>query len=158
MNKKKFKKESLNFNVSILSVKDLDACFELDKVALQGFWSRSQWEEELNNNQKICLGIYKSSGLIALVASFLIIDELNVTALGVHPEYRQQGYGKLLLNNLFDEAIKRGGETASLEVSSINHRAIALYRKLGFKSSGLRLQYYKDGSDAIIKTRALRLS
>ena len=37
-----------------------------------------------------------------------------------------------------------------LEVSKLNKEAIQLYQKIGFKQNGLRVEYYHDGSDAIL--------
>ena len=51
---------------------------------------------------------------------------------------------------------KFGRGAAILEVSRDNLPAIALYRKLGFRESGLRKKYYPDGSDAY--TMRMRIS
>ncbi len=51
---------------------------------------------------------------------------------------------------------KSGRGAAILEVSRNNLPAMALYRKLGFKESGIRRGYYPDGSDAY--TMRLRIT
>lgn len=79
-----------------------------------------------------------------------ILDEAHITILGVHPEYRRQGWGEVLMYGLFAVAHQRGLTRATLEVSSQNQAAIALYEKLGFRQAGCRKGYYSNGDDAAI--------
>lgn len=79
-----------------------------------------------------------------------ILDEAHITILGVHPAYRRQGWGEVLMYGLFAVAHQRGLTRATLEVSSQNRAAIALYEKLGFRQAGCRKGYYSNGDDAAI--------
>lgn len=79
-----------------------------------------------------------------------ILDEAHITILGVHPQYRRQGFGDVLLHGLLWAAHQRGLTRATLEVSTENHAAIALYEKLGFQQAGCRKRYYANGDDAAI--------
>jgi ribosomal-protein-alanine N-acetyltransferase len=79
-----------------------------------------------------------------------ILDEAHITILGVHPEYRRQGFGDVLIYGLFLAAHQRGLTRATLEVSTQNHAAIALYEKIGFQQAGCRKGYYANGDDAAI--------
>jgi [ribosomal protein S18]-alanine N-acetyltransferase len=79
-----------------------------------------------------------------------ILDEAHITILGVHPQFRRQGLGEVLLYGLFVAAHQRGLTRATLEVSSQNHAAIALYEKIGFQRAGCRKGYYDNGDDAAI--------
>lgn len=92
--------------------------------------------------------------LVGLGCSWGILDEAHITVLAVHPVYRREGLGLLLLSALLRLAQRRGLERATLEVRASNHAALSLYQKFGFKEAGRRRRYYKDtGEDALILWR-----
>ena len=72
-------------------------------------------------------------------------DNMDLLSIYVDEKYRLNHIGYKLLNELQK---KCKDETITLEVSSTNIGAIALYRKCGFKEVGIRKKYYKD-ADAI---------
>lgn len=51
----------------------------------------------------------------------------------VNHEYQHNGYGRILLEDVITECIKRGMRILRLEVADTNAPAIALYEKRGFK-------------------------
>ena len=60
-------------------------------------------------------------------------ERCHMVRLAVNPELRGKGYGKMLLNCLFLEGQKQyQPRYFSLFVNQENHRAIKLYRKVGF--------------------------
>ncbi len=134
-----------------LCIQHLDACIELDQLALNGLWTNKQWEQELIGNNRMCFGIINHSKLLAFACGWIVVDEIQLTAIGVHPLYRQKGLAKKVVLKLLDQAFKAGARIASLEVSSKNFEAIALYKSLGFKHKGIRQKYYRDGSDALLQ-------
>ncbi len=80
------------------------------------------------------------------------IDEKikEIDYLATLPQCRGRGVMKSLLN-WFQGQLSLG-EEIWLEVSALNHRAIALYKGLGFKEVSRRPAYYPDKSDAILYT------
>tara|TARA_B100000700_G_C14928908_1_gene800901 strand:+ start:577 stop:1083 length:507 start_codon:yes stop_codon:yes gene_type:complete len=138
-----------------LNITHLKSCLELDKKALNGLWSKENWEKELINKGKICLGIINQCELIAVATGLLIIDEFNLTAIAVDPSHRKKGLGLLLLRELLREAKNRGSESATLEVDENNIPAIKLYKHCGFITSGYREKYYKNGNNALIQNLSL---
>lgn len=85
--------------------------------------------------------------LIGFAGMWIMYDEAHVTTIGVEPEYRGQGLGELLLVALFDEALRRGAASLTLEVRVSNEPAQALYRKYGFTIQGTRKRYYSDNNE-----------
>ena len=127
----------------------------MDEITLKGLWTKSQWEKELINKNQSCLGIIRSSNLIAFVCGSEIIDELHITAIAVHPEHRRQGIGKLLLSNMFLQAKKNGVKRATLEVESSNKLSIEFYKSMGFHIAGYRRNYYRCGGDCLIQWKSI---
>jgi ribosomal protein S18 acetylase RimI-like enzyme len=56
-----------------------------------------------------------------------------VNGVGIHPDYRRRGLGKLLMTSSIVRAAENGMKDLILEVDIDNQRAIALYEQLGFK-------------------------
>jgi len=53
----------------------------------------------------------------------------------VDPQFRNLGFGKLLVENILKWGKSKGAETAYLQVLADNAPAIRLYEKVGFKES-----------------------
>jgi ribosomal-protein-alanine N-acetyltransferase len=86
---------------------------------------------------------------------WFIVDEAHICTLAVHPEWRGQGLGELLLVHMIDHATALNAAVATLEARTSNLVAQQLYRKYGFEVVGLRKGYYSDNhEDALIMTTA----
>ncbi len=72
----------------------------------------------------------------AVLMALLITDTDNerflIDGLAVAPSARGQGVGTALLHAIFDEARRQGYTEVRLEVAGDNHRARALYERMGF--------------------------
>lgn len=62
---------------------------------------------------------------------------LEIHEIFVIPEMRGKGIGKKLLERLLEYGEKKGLKLAELWVGEKNYRAIAFYKALGFKETGL---------------------
>ncbi len=138
-----------------LEMQDLNACMELDQLAMGGFWSRTQWEGELTNPKGLRVGLKQSSHLYAFASGLLLVDELQLNVLAVHPSHRRVGNAKRLLLCIFQRAKIAGAKRVILEVSSSNLEAQYFYQNFGFKTNSIRRSYYRNGSDAFIQSTSL---
>ncbi|WP_269622785.1 GNAT family N-acetyltransferase [Prochlorococcus marinus] len=138
-----------------LKIKHLDLCVCLDLITLHGIWNKNQWRSALTDPSRICLGIIKHEKLIGISCGYLVLDELDITFVAVHPLYRKQGEGKRLISSLLDRATINGAKTAFLEVKEDNSAAILLYKSLDFTKISCREKYYKDHKNAFIYKRVL---
>lgn len=143
--------ESANGSMRALRSTDAAACHQLDQAALGGLWSLAQWQRELSEPGRICLGHVEQHSLIALACGWLVVDELHITAVAVAPERRRRGHGRQLLVALMEHSRAAGARHATLEVASHNRAAVSLYQDCGFQIAGCRRNYYSDGSDALIQ-------
>lgn len=97
----------------------------------------------------------RTVSLIGIGCLWAILTEAHITLLAIHPNYRQQGLGKLMLCSLLQAARQRGLEWATLEVRASNQTAIRLYQQFGFQEAGRRRRYYQDtGEDGLILWRS----
>lgn len=70
-----------------------------------------------------------------------------IVSLWVEPTHRSKGIAKLLLKKLQDRSESLGLRKISLQVTTTQTGAFALYKKLGFEEIGtLKENLYKDGN------------
>ena len=88
---------------------------------------------------------------LGFIACALVLDEMTLLALAVHPAARRQGIARALHHAAL-AALRPA--VAFLEVRANNHAAQALYADLGYRVRGRRRAYYPnpDGSreDALV--------
>ena len=133
----------------------INDCLELDQKSLKGIWNRSQWERELTDSKRICLGILelKTKKILGLCTSWLILDELHITLVAVNPIHQRKGLGKFLLSDLIKRSRSLRTNQIHLEVRETNEPAKALYKSMGFKTINKRTNFYKDGTNALLLTK-----
>jgi ribosomal-protein-alanine N-acetyltransferase len=81
----------------------------------------------------------------------VIVDELHILKLAVHPEHRREGIASDVLTHCLNNHGLKHITTALLDVRAGNTAAIGLYKKLDFHIVGQRPNYYFDtGEDALL--------
>ncbi len=80
-----------------------------------------------------------------------VLDEGTVTNIAVHPEYRRQGFGYAVTEGLLKGAWERGLRTVFLEVRESNSAAKSLYEAFGFRTCGLRKNFYRKPVESALQ-------
>ncbi len=147
----------MNLKIRQLGILHLNSCIYLDQKALKGLWTKSQWEKELTDPKRMCIGIIdiETQKLLGLCSSWLVIDELHITAIAIDPIHQRKGLGKFLISELIKRLSSLKINLIHLEVKNTNEQAKAFYKCLDFKIVGNRPNFYKDGSDAIVFNKQL---
>jgi [ribosomal protein S18]-alanine N-acetyltransferase len=92
-----------------------------------------------------------SRRVVGYAGLWLMVDEAHVTAIAVAPAYRGFGVGELMMLGMVDMSREIGAQYLTLEVRVTNITAQNLYKKYGFKETGVRRRYYSDNNeDALI--------
>jgi ribosomal-protein-alanine N-acetyltransferase len=134
-----------------LVLADAHACLALDRAVLGGLWSLEQWQRELEEEERPCVGLRRGEALLAMACGWLVLDELHITLVAVAAAHRHRGLGRRVLLELLAISSRRGAERATLEVAAGNGPGRALYAALGFRTAGIRHGYYRNGEDALIQ-------
>jgi len=66
-------------------------------------------------------------------------------AIAVHPDFQGAGIGRKLVEAACEQAKAQGKRKLSLRVMSSNEKAIAFYRKLGFREQGRLVEEFYTG-------------
>jgi len=135
-----------------MTIEDIPAVVGIEQEAFTAPWSPEAFMNELRHNHFARYTVMEFEGsIIGYGGMWTIMDEAHVTNVAVRSAYRGRGFGELLLRELQQKALTYGSTAMTLEVRVSNEIAQNLYRKLGFKPSGLRPKYYTDNQeDALI--------
>ncbi len=76
-----------------------------------------------------------------------VLDEGSVTNIATHPDFRRRGFGRMAVEALLCEAKRRGLRSVFLEVRESNTPARSLYESMGFRSCGVRKNFYRHPAE-----------
>lgn len=131
---------------------DLPEVLRIERLSYTAPWTPGIFEQELRNRQFARYLVLRLGNVLCGYGGLWIVwREGHITNLTVHPSFRQQGLGSLILIVLMEMARKAKLKLLTLEVRSSNEGARKLYARHGFRETGLRRGYYLDnGEDAVI--------
>ncbi len=137
-----------------MTMNDLEQVVAIDQASFSLPWPPRSFQFELTDNPAARCWVAERDGkIVAMIVSWLILDELHIATIATHPDFRKQGIGKTLLNHVLKSAREEGAARAFLEVRASNRAAIEMYKRFGFMEDGRRKEYYKDNhEDAILMT------
>jgi len=141
-------------SIKHINEKDIDLCYELDSNTIS-LWSKKQWANELKKEDVKVFGLLLSNLVIGICVFHVVLDEAQINFFVVNQKYRGKGYGSYLMSYLIKECEKSNITKIFLEVSHANFIAEKFYSRFDFSTVGIRRNYYKDGSDALLKEKKL---
>tara|TARA_A100001035_G_C27595276_1_gene413884 strand:- start:98 stop:538 length:441 start_codon:yes stop_codon:yes gene_type:complete len=141
-------------SIKHINDKDIDLCYELDSNTVS-LWSKKQWANEFKKEGTKVFGILLSNLLIGICVFHVVLDEAQINFFVINQKYRKKGFGTYLMGYLIKECEKLNVNKLFLEVSRTNFTAQKFYSRFDFFTVGIRRNYYKDGSDALLKEKHL---
>ena len=141
-------------SIKELNENDIDLCYELDSNSLS-LWSKKQWANELKKKGVKVFGLLLSNLVIGVCVFHVVLDEAQINFFVVDEKYRKKGFGSHLMCYLIRQCKKLNIRKLFLEVSHTNAKAVKFYGRFDFSTVGIRRNYYKDGSDALMKEKKL---
>lgn len=123
----------------------------LEKLCFSAPWSENAITSELKNPLSLWLVAVDGDKIAGYVGSQAVMGEADMMNVAVSPQYRRQGIGEKLVQELIRCLKDNSVYSLTLEVRQSNESAIALYYKLGFSQVGRRPNYYfNPKEDALI--------
>lgn len=134
---------------------DISLLAELEMMCFSIPWSEESLRTFVTDNERrrcfVCEDRTNSPSIIGYIGIQFVCGEAEIANLAVHPNRRNQGVGRMLLDEAKQFCIEKGIEVLHLEVRSGNDTAIGLYERFGFLRTGRRKGYYADsGEDALL--------
>ena len=139
--------------VRLISEIDLDAVLVIERDCYSHPWSSRQFLQELANPVASILVCEIEAKIVGYICYWLISGEMQILNLATSPQVRRKGIAAQLLEQAFNRCSLSELSSIWLEVRSGNGAAIALYQRYGFKLSGTRQAYYRDGEDACVMVK-----
>ena len=113
-------------SVQVLNQKNAELCIELDANSIN-LWNKKQCLSEFNKKGVIVLAISLSNNVVGACVFQVVGDEAQVHYFSIHPKFRRNGYGSMMMRNI----IKRC-EKLNLKKASSNY--LTLERDFWLKS------------------------
>jgi ribosomal-protein-alanine N-acetyltransferase len=162
---------SVPFVVRPMEQGDVSTVVDIDRLSFPSPWSASSYSYELKHNETSFYYVLlkpppdepapsqpwhrifgdaprRGTQVLGYMGFRLRGSKAHISTIAVHPDWRGHGLGELLLLTALEEALARRRSAVTLEVRASNHVAQHLYRKCGFRFTGVQRQYYRDGEDA----------
>ena len=142
-------------SIKEINEKDIDLCYELDLKTI-ALWSKKQWANEFKKEDINVYGLSFGKLLIGICVLQVVLDEAQINYFAVNKEFRNKGFGSHLMSYLIKHCETININKLLLEVSKCNLVAEKFYSGFDFLTVGIRKNYYKDGSDALLKEKKLK--
>lgn len=120
---------------------------ELERKFFSEPWSEGSLAILLTEDYPSFVLVTASGEVIGYLSAQRALDELQIINLAVREGYRGQGFGASLLCAAEDFCRTEGIISISLEVRESNLPAIGLYKKQGYRESGLRKNFYRQPTE-----------
>jgi ribosomal-protein-alanine N-acetyltransferase len=131
------------FLVAISDETSISKEWESDIV---GFSIAQMYEIEELDNRKIDW-LFKFASMNGMEPGVKIGHVIDIA---VHPQFRRQGIGSMLLKELMRRLIKKGCTQIRLEVRVSNIAAQKMYEKFGFQSVEIVPGFYENKENAMV--------
>ena len=122
-----------NINISPMTIQDLDEIKDILSSEFDDFWKYEIFKEELVNNNSKYLVLRYNNEIISFGGIKIIIDEANLMDIVTKKNMRNQGFAKLLLEELIKLSKNNNCTSITLEVNENNVSAYSLYQKFNFE-------------------------
>ena len=141
-------------SIKQMNKKDIDLCYELDSNTIS-LWSKQQWADEFKKDGTKIFGLLIKNIVIGICVFQVVLDEAQISYFVVNKKFRNKGFGSYLMSYVIKKCEKLNLKKLLLEVSQSNVTAERFYSRFDFSTVGIRKNYYKDGSHALLKEKKL---
>ncbi len=142
-------------SIKQINEEDIDLCYELDSKTIS-LWSKNQWSNEFKKEGVKVFGLLVTNLVIGISVLHVVLDEAQINYFAINRKFRKKGYGSFFMKYLIERCKKSNIKKLLLEVSHTNVTAEKFYNRFEFSTVGIRRNYYKDGSDALLKEKKLK--
>ena len=131
-----------------ITVRELqeDDIEELARIESESFsmpWSAEAFRDLLSHSYCTYLVALADGRIAGCCGYTAICGEANIDNVVVDPAFRCLGIAQAMLRELISRGRLSGLEAFTLEVRVSNYTAIHIYEKFGFKSEGIRPNFYE---------------
>lgn len=127
-----------------MTLNDVDSVYEIEKSQFIVPWTKDAFEKELTSNFcAIYFVALVNEKIVGYGGLWHVINEGHITNIAVLDDYKRKGIGTKLLEKIIEVCVDREMIGITLECSTVNEKALNLYKKYGFEIEGERKAYYE---------------
>ncbi len=150
--------ELKRLDIKKMGIINLDEVLSIEASSSPSPWSRNMFIEEIKNPLSYCFiieteGIEEYSVVIGFICFRNIGDESELLNISVHPQYRQMGIAKKLMEFYAGFCGEKKIKTFYLEVNALNQPAVHLYHLFSYQPLGMRKNFYQGKFDALLMVK-----
>ena len=149
----------LQAHLEVLSAERLDLLMAVEQSAYSHPWSRGNFVDAMAAGYHCLLLLGGQDELLGYFVAMRGVDEVHLLNITVAPRHQHQGWAWVLLDALDLWARGQSAQWVWLEVRASNTRAKAVYERHGYRSVGVRKDYYPatqgQREDAVVMSLAL---
>ena len=130
-----------------MELQDIGQVAELERECFSEPWSEASLRDSFAQKQYHFLVAASGERVLGYIGLCRILDEGDITNVAVTSSARRLGIGERLLRQLLDACNHNGVFAVTLEVRTGNEAAIRLYEKCGFRTEGVRKNFYRNPTE-----------
>ena len=138
--------------ICALTEEQIPAAAALEAICFSDGVSESALRDFVRSESNHYLAALSEEGILLGYGGFSVAaDEGEIISVAVSPDARRCGIGRMLTQQMLDDASALGASAMYLEVRASNTAARALYTVLGISEIGVRRGYYRaPREDAVL--------
>lgn len=144
----------MDVTIEKMTLADFSTIEPILSTSFDDFWNATTLKEELQCANSHYFVAKYANEIVGFTGIKVVLEEADIMNIVVKHSHRNQKIGHQLLQQLIDFSNQLHLISLTLEVSEDNLVAIHLYESFGFKTIGLRKNYYQD-NNGIIMTKKL---
>jgi len=122
--------------------RDIPEILRIERLSFSSPWSAAAFAQEVRKQYALSRVAVSGERVVGYVCVNIIFDDCHILNLAVHPDFRRQAVGTVLMEEALNRSREKGCRFFYLEVRLTNSGARAFYERFGFKVAGMRKQYY----------------
>ena len=130
-----------------MTAEDLDQVAKIEKETFSMPWSKESLMDFLNREDVVFLAAEENGEILGYCGYLKIIDEADILNVAVKEGHRGKHIGSDMIQKLLEEGNRQGIFRFTLEVRQSNLTAIHIYEKAGFRSAGIRKNFYEKPTE-----------
>lgn len=135
---------------------DIKQIAELEAKTFSDAWTARSVRETLEQRQAFITVAELDSLFAGYCIIYYVMDEAEIARIAISEEVRRRGVGKGLLDYTCECCREKQIERLLLDVRESNEGAIAFYEKYGFRTDGIRKNFYDlPQENAVLMSRPL---
>ena len=133
------------FEIKVFDLSHIPEAAEIERLCFSEPWSENALTYMCTSQNTYAISVIdKATGrLAAYGGAQYVLDEANIVNIATHPDFRRRGCASAVIDMLEEFLSSKGVDSIFLEVRVSNTPARSLYERKGFRTVGVRKNYYR---------------